>query len=161
MSNEQKTWKREDIYRVVETTDLQRKFLNPVPPRLSRLLIGELRAYWENTTLPMPEHNYTDAFVDLILSETDWIESEGEETLIPPDRVIDVVTGKIPCPVCKDNDRRLYRNLHTGQDTWFQAFFSKPCPCGFARRHWSLWGDTQLVPLRFAEAFFSTLARSK
>jgi hypothetical protein len=136
------------IYRVLVPEPHRAQFLNPFPPVLLHTFMAELKSG------RTPANPYTDEFV-AILRQTNFNPLNPVYRSIPPDAMYPMLEGGI-CPVCKGEG--IYHQIYVDEEFGLQALFREKCPCRYHRLWWRIWGDREIVPDRFRNAFFCTLA---
>jgi hypothetical protein len=160
----------EGIYRQVRTDF---PFLNQYPPVVWRLLLSALKlkedAMKETATKEVkeqaaavwvPPHPFTDRFLAALMevpSLDQWVALEPIVPL-PIECRIPVTTRQMPCPLCHDTDQ--YLRLFEDPAQTMVISFIEQCICLFHHIRWTIFGDPEIVPLRFRSANLAHLKAS-
>jgi hypothetical protein len=145
-------WTVETIYREKITDREKLKNRNPFPPRFPRYHLDMLKdEKWK-------DHPYDPAFVADVISEKEWIPARPPQ--VPAAEDLPLIERKeMVCPLCHGTGS--YWQPHKGGTTQIEAMFQKTCTCTFWIARWSIWGDTNIVPLIFRDVTYNGLSPSE
>jgi hypothetical protein len=136
------------IYRVLVPEPHRAKFLNPFPPVLSHIFLDELKRG------KTPKNPFTEEYVEA-LRKSNLNPQNPVYRSIPEDALYPTLRGG-ECPVCKGSGS--YQQIYVDEDLGLHAYFCEKCSCKYRRQRWLIWGDREIVPHPFRNAFFRTLA---